>query len=87
MKATIDIPDDIYRRVKAKSAMEGRAVREVTIGLYRTWLAQPAPAQAAPETERIEAWFREADRVMAKAPEGPGPREVLAEGRNRLDGR
>jgi hypothetical protein len=41
MKATIDIPDDIYRQVKAKSALEGRAVREVAIALFRDWLEQP----------------------------------------------
>ena len=26
MKATIDIPDEVYRRVKAKAALEGRAI-------------------------------------------------------------
>ncbi len=40
MKATIDIPDDIYRRVKAKSAMEGRPVREVAIELFCDWLSE-----------------------------------------------
>jgi hypothetical protein len=30
MKATIEVPDELYRRVKAKSAREGRAVHEVT---------------------------------------------------------
>lgn len=40
MKATIDIPEEIYRRVKAKAALEGRAIREVTIELYRVWLGE-----------------------------------------------
>ncbi len=40
MKATIDIPDDLYRKVKAKSALEGRRVREVAIELFRTWLGE-----------------------------------------------
>ncbi len=40
MKATIDVPDDLYRKVKAKTALQGRAVREVTIELYRRWLEQ-----------------------------------------------
>lgn len=31
MKATIEIPDELYRRVKAKSALEGRPVREVAL--------------------------------------------------------
>jgi hypothetical protein len=38
MKATIDIPDDVYRKVKAKSALEGRPVRDVTVQLFRQWL-------------------------------------------------
>lgn len=31
MKATIEVPDELYRQVKAKSALEGRAVREAAI--------------------------------------------------------
>ena len=38
MKATLDIPDDLYRRVKARSAMEGRPLRSVAIGLLQQWL-------------------------------------------------
>jgi hypothetical protein len=49
MKATIDIPDDLYRRVKAKSALEGRPVREVTVQLFRSWVGE---TQRAPGTER-----------------------------------
>ena len=40
MKATIDIPDAMYRQVKAHAALQGRAVREVTIELYQRWLAE-----------------------------------------------
>ena len=39
MKVTIDIPEELYRRVKARSALEGRTVREVTTDLYGEWLA------------------------------------------------
>ncbi len=38
MKATLDIPSDLYRRVKAKSAMEGRPIRAVAIQLFQRWL-------------------------------------------------
>jgi hypothetical protein len=41
MKVTVDIPDGIYRQVKAKSALEGWSVREVATTLFRTWVAQP----------------------------------------------
>jgi hypothetical protein len=38
MKATLDIPDDLYRRVKARSAMEGRPLRSVAVQLFQNWL-------------------------------------------------
>ena len=46
MKATIDIPDALYRRVKAKSAMEGRPVREVAVHLFQGWIGVPNDAHA-----------------------------------------
>ncbi|MEP7011121.1 MAG: hypothetical protein ABJC13_12420 [Acidobacteriota bacterium] len=70
MKATIEIPDDLYRQVKAKSALEGRAVREVTEALFRRYVdpremeALEPSGQTLPEkdTERLggeppPAWF------------------------------
>lgn len=38
MKATLDIPDDLYRRVKARSALEGRPLRTVAMELFQKWL-------------------------------------------------
>lgn len=68
MKATIEIPDELYRRVKAKSALEGRAIRQVTEELYRSYVegdpsgAVEAKGGAAPEVESEEGpppppWF------------------------------
>lgn len=50
MKATIDLPDDLYRRVKARSAEQGRRIREVAADLFRRWLDQEmeAPVAGAP---------------------------------------
>lgn len=48
MKTTIDVPDDLYRKVKAKTALEGRAVRDVTIELYQRWLDSGEEAVTAP---------------------------------------
>ena len=53
MKATIEIPDELYRQVKAKSALEGRAVREVTEELFRLYL--DPEQKAAPETAKERA--------------------------------
>jgi len=38
MKATMEIPDALYRQVKAKSALEGRPVREVAVELFRRYV-------------------------------------------------
>ena len=43
MIATIKIPDEMYREVKAKSALEGRSVRSVTVMLYTSWLRGLVP--------------------------------------------
>ena len=47
MNATIDIPDELYRRVKARTAQEGRRIREVTADLYLQWLDEAATTQVA----------------------------------------
>ncbi len=36
----MEIPDELYRQVKAKSALEGRAVREVTEDLFWGYVGQ-----------------------------------------------
>mgnify|MGYP005841642015 CR=1 FL=1 len=88
MKATIEIPDDLYRRVKAKSALQGRTIRGVTAELYHAWLADtPAtPATLSPE-QWLEEWLKLADVTMHDAPPGPSAREILEEDRNRLEPR
>lgn len=43
MNATIDIPEDLYRKVEAKSALEGRPVSEVAIELFRQWVGDTSP--------------------------------------------
>lgn len=40
MKATFQIPDELYREVKVETAREGRTVREVTISLFEQRLKQ-----------------------------------------------
>jgi hypothetical protein len=56
MKATIEIPDDLYRQVKAKSALEGRAVREVTEALFRRYVdPRGAPEVSGPKGTESES--------------------------------
>ena len=85
MKATIDIPDDLYRRVKAKTALKGRAVRDVTIELFRNWL-QEAETTSQDQREQTTSWVDQLleHAVPADRP-GPTAREILEEERNRLE--
>ena len=52
MKATIDVPDDLYRKVKARSALEGRALREVAVELFERYLEQPEAIEPTPPPAR-----------------------------------
>lgn len=89
MKATIDIPDDVYRRVKAKAALDGRRVREVTLQLYQQWLKDGE--EEPPAGQEAERWLddllRLGEEAGRTAPPGPTATEVLAEDRSRLDRR
>lgn len=50
MKATFDLPDDLYRSAKSRSALEGRTLRSVVIELFQQWL-KSTPAGQEPEAE------------------------------------
>lgn len=86
MKVTIEIPEELYRRVKAKSALLGKHVRDVTIELYQRWLAEepPEPRQTSSE-EWLAAWIRLGEESLRHAPPGPTASEVLAADRRRLE--
>lgn len=58
MKATFQIPDELYREVKAETARDGRTVREVAISLFEQWLRQkkqPLPHASPIDWENFQA--------------------------------
>jgi hypothetical protein len=81
MKATVDIPDPLYRQVKARAALEGRAVRDVTIELYERWLAAPTETstvdRAALAAEWIARWEALGQEIAAKAVDPRSTVEIL----------
>ncbi len=88
MKTTINIPDELYRRVKAKSALLGKRVRDVTIELYQRWLTEEEPVSSGQSSEQwLEEWLRLGEHVLGEAPPGPTTTEILARDRRRLDRR
>ena len=77
MKATVDIPDELYRQVKAKSALEGRPVREVAVELFQGYVERGGKAGSPPPAKRAgvvlladgkpaPSWFGLARRHMRK---------------------
>ncbi len=59
MKTSIDLPDDLYRRVKSKSALEGLAVREVATALFAAWVdgrIANVPAESANSAKPNADW-------------------------------
>ncbi|MCY4398160.1 MAG: hypothetical protein OXE96_02295 [Gemmatimonadetes bacterium] len=86
MKATIDIPDDLYRQVKAEAALRGVTVREVTTQLYRRWLSDGESGEAHQASSAwLRSWLEAADEAIKRAPTGRSAREELEADRNRLE--
>lgn len=84
MKTSIDLSDDLYRRIKSKSALEGRAVREVATALFTAWVEDripvgesSSPVKTAREgDDRAGAWLDDwkalSTRISARTRDG-GP--------------
>ena len=73
--------------MKAKTALQGRRIRDVTVELYRKWVGEDSDAKRAPSAEEwLTEWMRLGAEVCAGLPPGPTATEVLAGDRNRLDG-
>ncbi len=53
MKATLDIPDELYRRVEARSALEGRPIRAIAVQLFQDWVTAPAAPPSEAQSEEI----------------------------------
>ena len=59
MKTSMELPDELYRRVKSKSALEGRAVRDVAIELFTKWVDAGHPASVREHAVPAESRARE----------------------------
>ena len=79
MRTTMDIPDQLYRRVRAKGAMEGLTLRAITITLYADWLdgknvvsvaeREGKPVDDAPVS--IPSWAGLCGNAIVKNLDGP----------------
>ena len=68
MKATLEIPDALYRRVKAKSALAGHPVREIATRLFAAWVEDTSqPERPRVDTpQKLPPWFGVASAYASK---------------------
>jgi len=86
MKATIDIPDDLYRKLSARSEEQGRPVDAVAVELLQRGLDQGMEeTDTSPRVGAIEHMLRLAHEFAQHAPPGPTATEILEADRNRLE--
>lgn len=43
MRTSLDLPDPLFRHLKARAALEGRSLRELVVSLLERGLTAPAP--------------------------------------------
>jgi len=53
MRTTVDIPDETYRKLKVKAALEGEAVRRIVLRAILREIEQPAAKPVRRLTEPI----------------------------------
>jgi plasmid stability protein len=53
MRTTVDIPDEVYRRLKVKAAREGETFREIALRAMLREIEEPEPKPVPRLTEPI----------------------------------
>jgi hypothetical protein len=86
MKVTIDVPDDLYLRVKAQAALRARTVRDVSVELFRRWLGDlPPDAPEVSTTDWVREWVAMGAQATAARPTTTTARDELEADRKRLE--
>jgi hypothetical protein len=89
MKATIELPDDLYARITEKSAEQGRPLNAVAAELFQRWLDErlDMSAEATVDTRlgSVEEMVRLAHEFARHAPPGPNSTEISEQDRGTID--
>ena len=87
MKTTLEMPDELFRRAKAKAAQRGQSLKQlVTVAIERE-LAGPASGTKTSKRKRseVEAFLRELDKISKEIgsawPEGVSAVDAIREQR------
>ena len=53
MRTSLEVPDPLFRHLKARAALEGTSLRELVLSLIERGLALPEPVAAAQPKPRL----------------------------------
>ena len=78
MKTTLQLPDDLYRDIKATAAMSGRSVTSIVEESLRRFLAEQASPSELPDLPVSRSSGGFTDEFMATGIDFTNTSEVLA---------
>ena len=65
MRTTLDLPDEVFRQVKAKAALEGASLKDLLTRYIQNGLRQPVQAAGgAAKRSRLPVIPKRGDRVI-----------------------
>jgi len=70
MRTTVDIPDPIYREIKARAAKEGRTVKELILQSVAINLRSEAPAAKVQRKRKFPVLHSKHPGSLKLGPEG-----------------
>lgn len=77
MKTTVEVPDNLYRQIKARAALQGQTIKAFFIEALREKLTSGTQAESAEEAASAEVGWR--------AVFGKGDKEAIAEVQKIID--
>jgi plasmid stability protein len=80
MRTTIDLPDGLYRQLKARAALEGRPVKALLNALLLQALTRATPDPEAPRARSAPPVISTGQALALSAPSNAGLFELLDEG-------
>ena len=85
MKATIDLDESLYRRLKVEAARRGRTVRELVAEGIRAVIDAPPVADSASDGTQSPGWFGALNSYAGRAEQHDldAMRTSIAHGRTR----
>jgi len=56
MKTTVEIPDTLYRQIKARAALKGQSIKDFLVEAVRAKIASDKPASRKNQSKKKVGW-------------------------------